>query len=150
MLADAARAGICRQYTGLLERCESLTDFLRLYRRGADWALENNVPSLDMLRRFSEERLDLHGIFIDRTFDGDVLWDRQVYILRNCKGTVRTGLNIEKRLSPIFYLSDGCDITFTSANAEHLVHVITVPVYTYGGSVAGSDDTLKLRCTIHK
>lgn len=145
MLADAARAGICRQYKGLLERCDTLTDFLRLYRRGADWAMEHNVPSLDMLRRFPEERLDLHGIYIDREFNGETLWDKQIYILRNCRGTVRTGLNVEKRLSPIFYIADGSELTFESAN-DVVVHPISVKVWLYGDSkVKCNDEKLKIQ-----
>lgn len=148
VLAEAARKGICKQYTGLLERCDTLSDFLQLYRRGADWALEHDVPSLALLRRY-KDGLDLHGVFIDATFDGDTLWDRQVYILRNCKGTIRTGLNVGKRISPIFYIADGSDITIESANGDYLTHPIMIPIWLYGeSSVTCSDE--KLKCTIHK
>ena len=150
VLADAARRGICRQYTGLLEKCENLTDFLRLYRRGADWALTNDVPSLNMLRRFAEERLDLHGIYVDKAFDGETLWDRQVYILRNCHGTIRTGLNIDKRIIPIFYIADGSDITIESANGDYLLHPVRIEAHLYGNSNVNCEDTKKLQCTKYK
>lgn len=150
VLADAARRNICGQYTGLLQRCETLTDFLRLYRRGASWALENDVPRLDMLRQYKDERLDLHGIYIDREFDGEELWDKQVYILRNCSGTIRTGLNLDKQIVPMFYLSDGSDLKIESANGDYLSHPIIVHVWLFGDSSFVCADEKKLHCTIHK
>lgn len=150
VLADAARRGICGQYTGLLQRCENLTDFLRLYRRGAAWALEHNVPRLEMLRQYKEERLDLHGIYIDYEFNGEELWDKQVYILHNCRGTIRTGLNLDKRNIPIFYLANGCDLTIESANGDYLSHPVDIPIWLFDGSVFTCGDSKKLHCTIHK
>ena len=149
VLADASKQGICGQYAGLLERCESLSDFLHLYRRGVDWALKHDVPRREMLSQYKSERLDLHGIYIDYEFDGEELWDRQVYILRNCHGRIKTGLNIDQKIIPMFYLSDGSDITFESANAEYLTRPILVPVYLFGDSVATSADK-RIQCTIHK
>lgn len=150
VLADAARRGICGQYTELLEKCTSVSDFMRLYRHGAAWALENDVPRLEMLRQYKDERFDLHGVYIDREFNGERLWDRQVYILHNCHGTIRTGLNLEKRNIPIFYLANGCDLIFESANGTYLAHPVDVPVWLFDGSIFTCADPERLHCTIHK
>lgn len=149
VLTQAVSRRACQKGIERLTDCNSISDVMQLYRREADWALENDVPSLALLRQLKEARLDLHGLYIDRKFDGETLWDRQVYILRNCKGTIKTGLNIEQRISPIFYIADGSDITIESANEDYLTHPITVPIWLYGDSHI-TCTTDKLNCTIHK
>ena len=93
-----------------------------------------------MLRQFPEERLDLHGIFIDRHFDGEELLDRQVYIFHHCTGTIRTGLNLEKKLIPMLYLANGCNLRIEGAPGN----AVRVPAYTFDGSRVEADDKIKL------
>ena len=145
VLTEAAGRRACRKGIDRLTECGSISDVMQLYRREADWALENDVPSLALLRQYKDERLDLHGLYIDREFDGETLWDKQVYILRNCKGTIRTGLNINKRLIPIFYIADGSELTFESAN-DVVVHPISIEVWLYGDSkVKCNDEKLNIQ-----
>lgn len=149
VIADAVNKGVCNEYAGLLDRCKSLTDFLYLYRRGVDWSLENDCPSLKLMRRFQEERLDLHGIFIDKHFDDEVLMDRDVYIFHNCTGTIRTGLNVSKKMIPMLYFANGCDMRVESANEEFLPRPIRVPLYIFGSNKVESESSGKMDCVIY-
>ena len=149
VVTDAEKAGVCGQYLELLERQKDLTNFLSLYRRGARWSLEHNVPRIDMLRQCTEERLDLHGIYIDRHFDGDIFWDRQVYIFHNCTGTIRTGLNLDRRIAPILYFANGCNMRIESANADCITTPVHIPIYVYNNSHIEAEDSAKINCIYH-
>lgn len=116
---------------------------IRLYKRTIDWALEEDYPTLDFLRKeFSGfEHL---GIYLDRNFGGDLLNDTEVYILHHCSGTILVDLNIKKRIIPMIYLANGCDITIRRAEGES-VNTLRVPVYVFGdnkvNAVSGEDVT---------
>lgn len=132
VIADAINKGVCNEYAGLMQRSKYLTDFLYLYRRGVDWSLENDCPSITLMRQFPEERLDLHGIFIDKHFDGDVLMDRDVYIFHNCTGTIKTSLNVQKKMIPMLYFANGCNMKIESASETPTQSPIRVPLYIFG------------------
>ena len=40
--------GVCDEYSGLVRRARDRDAALDLYKRGIDWSLENNAPSLDL------------------------------------------------------------------------------------------------------
>lgn len=146
VIADAIHKGVCNEYAGLMRRSKYLTDFLYLYRRGVDWALENDCPSVALMRQFPEERLDLHGIFIDRHFDGEVLMDRDVYIFHNCTGTIKTGLNMSKKIIPMFYFANGCDIKIESASETQMPGPVRVPLYVFGSNTVKGEDSDDMKC----
>lgn len=125
--ADIVVNGVCEEYSELLSRAASKVEALALYKRGIDWCLENDSPSVDLLRRFKED-CAASGIFIDRHFDGELLNYHNVYVFHNCSGTIRTGLNLEKRLVPMLYFSNGCSMRIEGAS---LVHVV-IPLYIFG------------------
>lgn len=145
VIADAKAHGICNEYAELLRRCKSLSDFLALYRRGPDWALENQVPTISLLRQYPEG-LDLHGILVDKHFDGDVLMDRTVYIFQHCTGTIRTGLNVPRKIIPMLYFANGCDMRIESANGDDMPSPIQVPLYIFGENRIESEESAKIRC----
>lgn len=118
---------VCDEYDGLLARAKSKVDALALYRRGIDWCLENDSPSIDLLRLYKQD-CAFSGIFIDRHFDDELLNDNQVYIFHNCTGTIRTGLNVSKRIIPMLYFANGCDMT-VKVDAD-----VEVPLYIFGNN----------------
>lgn len=144
IIADAMKKGVCDEYAELMRRSKSVTDFVRLYRRGIDWSLENDCPSLKLLRQLSEERLDLHGIYIDQHFDGDILDDRQVYIFHHCSGTIRTGLNLQRKIIPMLYFANGCDMTVESSNEWASISPVRVPLYLFGANKVICETTPKI------
>lgn len=146
VIADAINKGICNEYAGLMRRSKYLTDFLYLYRRGVDWSLENDCPSIALMRQFPEERLDLHGIFIDKHFDGEVLMDRDVYIFHNCTGTIKTGLNVQKKMIPMLYFANGCDIKIESASETPMPSPVRVPLYIFGENKIDFERSADMEC----
>lgn len=150
LIADAHRKGVCNEFASLMEEARSLTDFLMLYRRGADWALKNDCPSLSLLRECSDEHLDLHGVFVDKHFDGEVLDSRQVYIFRHCSGTIRTGLNVERAVIPMMYFSDGCDMRIESSNKDVMPRPVRVPLYIFGDNNIEAEESKNLSCVTYK
>lgn len=144
VIADAISKGICNEYAELLSRSKDLPQFLHLYRRGVDWSLENDCPSIALMRQFPEERLDLHGIFIDKHFDGDVLMDRSVYIFQHCTGTIKTGLNVDRKEIPMLYFANGCDMRIESANDFVPPTPIKVPLYIFGANNVICEATPKI------
>lgn len=126
-LRDIRSHKVCDEYDGLLSRTMSKVDALALYRRGIDWCIENNSPSLELLRNYRED-CAFSGIFIDRHFNDELLNDNQVYVFHNCTGIIRTGLNLSKRIIPMMYFANMCDITVRcDGNAD-----IVVPFYIFG------------------
>lgn len=125
--ADIISSGVCEEYQSLLERASSKVEALALYKRGIDWCLEKNSPPLDLLRKFSAD-CDASGIFIDRHFEGELLNDHQTYVFHNCTGTIRTGLNLNRRLIPMLYFANGCRMTVTGDSQIK----VRVPLYIFG------------------
>ena len=149
LLADAERNGICGQYMELLRRADSISDFMNIYRRGAEWALEKDCPSYELLQSLADERLDLHGVYVDKRFDGDVLASKQVYIFHHCTGTIKTGLNIRQRVTPVLYFANGCDIRIESMNEDYLAHPVRVQAYVFGDNHIEAESSKKMNCVLY-
>lgn len=134
VIDDAVRKGICTAYADMMRDADSVTDLILLYRRGVEWSLENDCPSLALLRKATDAGLDRHGIFVDKTFNGETLNGRQSYIFRHCKGPIRTGLNMGLRIIPMLYFSDGCDMEVVLEGSA-----VKIPVYTFGKNTLRCD-----------
>lgn len=147
IISDAKAHGICGEYAELMSRAATKEDFLALYKRGIDWSLENNCPSVDYLRAEGQgfERL---GLYIDHEFHGETLDDQQVYIFLNCKGKIRVGLNMKKRIIPMLYFSNGCEMEV--ASADRLAMQIRVPLYIYGENRISAEQSDDLICVTYK
>lgn len=135
-LSDIRAHRVCDEYSELAARAKTKVDALALYKRGIDWCLENNSPSVDLLRRYRED-CAYNGIFIDRHFDSELLNDRPVYVFHNCTGTIRVGLNVKKRIIPMLYFANGCNITIEG----HSPIQVSVPLYVFGHNDINASDS---------
>lgn len=126
-LSDIVAHKVCDEYSELTARAKTKVDALALYKRGIDWCLENNSPSLDLLRSYKAD-CAYNGIFIDKHFDGELMTDTNVYVFHNCSGTIRVGLNIQKGLIPMLYFANGCDMTIEGDSPV----LVRVPFYIFG------------------
>ena len=136
---------VCDEYDGLLSRAKSKVDALALYRRGIDWCLENDSPSIDLLRNYKQE-CAFSGIFIDRHFDGELLNDNQIYVFHNCTGTIRTGLNVQKRIIPMLYFANGCDMTVEGESPAQ----VDVPLYLFGKNNVKAESSAEIQPVIYR
>ena len=120
---------MCEENRTALDGVTSKADAVDLYIRTIDWALEEDYPGLSVLRNHFADCED-KGIYIDKTFTGEMLTDQPVYVFHNCKGLIRVGLNVEKRIIPMLYFANDCDMRVESANFKGLR--TRVPLYIFG------------------
>lgn len=134
---EASAHHMCEENRTALEAIESKADAVALYKKTIDWALEENFPSLPALRRFFSDCEDL-GIYVDKIFHGEELKDHQVYVFHNCKGQIRTGINLEKSIIPMLYFANNCEMAVKSAGN---FGQIRVPLYIFGENSISAEDT---------
>jgi len=131
LLRDARLDGMCNENLAALRLCNSKTAAIRLYKKTIDWALEREYPTLDFLRKeFDNSEARDCGVFIGHTFNGELLDKHQVYIFHNCKGTIKTALNIDAEIIPMYYFANGCRMTIDCD--QHNFMPIRVPLYIFG------------------
>lgn len=138
-IEDEARAvGICTEFGKLILSAETIEDMVAAYKKGVDWALEHQFPSLEALREIASEARPM-GVYIDHHFTGEVLDREQVYILHNCTGEIKAGLNVPYRNIPIIYVSSGCDLTVSPSGPSGLE--VRVPLYIFGDNSVKAEST---------
>ena len=135
---EARTVGICTEFSKLILAAETIEDLVAAYKKGADWALEHNFPSQEALREIASEVKPM-GVYIDHHFSGETLDREQVYILHNCTGEIRAGLNVPYKNIPIFYISNGSNLTFSPSGPSGLE--VRVPLYVFRGSSVNTDTT---------
>ncbi len=129
---QASQKGMCAENRAYLSACEDKSDAIRLYKQTIDWALEEHYPSMETLKaEFSDCQGD--GLFVSHEICGEVLTDHQAYVLHNCSGHFTVGFNKAKRLNPIIYLADGCDVTI-EGKAVNSPIPITYSIISFGGN----------------
>lgn len=144
---EASAHGMCAEYRDELGSVETKHEAIALYKRCIDWALEEGYPSIDTIRReFSDCEVD--GIFVDKVFHGEQLNDQQVYIFHNCTGTIRVGLNIKKRIIPMLYFANGCDMDVKGIPGSAMQ--VAVPLYVFGQNRIGAEQSEDLICKIYR
>ncbi|MCM1301915.1 MAG: hypothetical protein NC226_09355 [Bacteroides cellulosilyticus] len=126
---------LCDNYRNPLERCETAAQAIRLYKNCISWALQERYPTKEDLLSFApKEVLAENGVFIDTEFDGQRIDSHICCVFLNCKGRISTGLNLEKKVIPMLYLSESSDLEITVD--DFLIR--PVPVELYYGSRATS------------
>ena len=140
---------MCADNRAYLSACETKEDAIRLYKQTIDWALEEGYPDLDFLRKeFSNYQGE--GIFIDQHFEGQPLSEHQVYVFHNCTGHIRVGLNLAKKIIPMCYFANNCDMTILGFDCEK-PFPDRVPLYIFGENniVARNTPTTEFRIYKH-
>lgn len=139
---EASVHHMCAENRSALESVDTKSDAVSLYKKTIDWALEEGYPNLATLRRDFSDCESL-GVFVDKHFDGEILIDHKVYVFHNCTGTIRTGLNVKRRIIPMMYFANGCEMDVRGIQESAMQ--VRVPLYVFGENrVTGeqSDDIL--------
>lgn len=143
-LMDLARkSGICLD--GYKHMWKSgLEGLIAYYIQNPEWCMERSYPSLDDIR-FLVDRdvLASHGIYVDRTFKGELLDDKLKYIFHNCTGNIYVALNYDKEIIPMLYFANGCNMTIGCT--QYNFHPISVPVTIFGENTVNFEDTPNAR-----
>lgn len=140
---------MCADNRAYLSACETKEDAIRLYKQTIDWALEEGYPDLDFLRKeFADQQSQ--GLYVDHHFDGEILNEHQVYVFHNCSGTIRVGLNLSKKIIPMLYFANNCDMTILGIEGER-IFPDRVPLYIFGKNKinASNSDTIEIRIYQH-
>lgn len=128
---------LCSNYRNPLERCETATQAIRLYKNCISWALLERYPSKEELLSFADKSvLAENGIYIDMKFSGERIDNHIVCVFINCKGLISVGLNREKQIIPKLYLSEGSNLEV--AVDSDLVFGIDAELY-YGSKINGEN-----------
>ena len=139
---------MCADNRAYLNACGTKEDAIRLYKQTIDWALEEDYPSLDFLRKeFSNCQGE--GVFIDQHFTGQPLSEHQVYVFHNCTGTIRVGLNLAKKIIPMCYFANGCDMTVLGFEGDHFLPD-RVPLYIFGDNKINAENSNSIEVRIYK
>ncbi len=129
LMSDARSGGICAEGYGLM-RGYDRDKLIAYYLSNPDWCMERGFPSLDILRsEFSD--IEDKGVYVGKTFDGEVFSEKQVYIFHDCKGQIRVGWDMDNAVIPMLYFANGCDITIVS-DGKINPFPIQVPLYSFG------------------
>lgn len=138
---------LCNNYRNPLERCETAAQAIRLYKNCISWALQEQYPTKEDLLAFaSKETLAENGVYIDMEFDGERIDGHICCVFLGCKGRISAGLNIEKAIIPMLYLSDGSNLEIKADNG--LLSPIPVELY-YGSRVSGDMKRLSVKDCNH-
>lgn len=139
--------GMCKENRDALGSVETKRDAVALYKKTIDWALEEGYPDINTLRReFSD--CEGEGIFVDKDFHGDILTDHKVYVFHHCRGTIRVGLNAKKRIIPMLYFANECDMDIKGIPGSAMQ--VRVPLYIFGPNRIGAEQSEDLLCKTYK
>ena len=150
VLIDTAHAkGICAEgYRQMLESSD-IDAIVYYYVANPDWCLERDFPTLQTLsEKFSD--YEDKGVFVNKTFHGEVLNDLQTYIFHNCKGTIKVGLNVDKAIIPMLYLANGCRLRIMGVGEVIPKKPSEVPVYVFGMNDVSARDNKYVKFITYK
>lgn len=141
---------MCADNRAYLYACETKEDAIRLYKQTIDWALEEQYPDIDFLRKEFNTQ-ESQGFFVDHHFDGEILNEHQVYVFHHCTGTIRVGLNLAKKIIPMCYFANNCNMTILGIESEK-DFADRVPLYIFGDNKVGAinSEFLDARVYQHK
>lgn len=148
LVKTAIEKGICAQgYERLMrDDREALIDY---YLEMPDWCMERDFPDLQTL---TDEFADCEdkGVFVNKSFKGELLNDLQTYVFHNCTGTIKVGLNMSKEVIPILHLANGCRLRIVGVgDVKPKVRTI-VPIYVYGHNDLSARDNCYVKFEIYK
>lgn len=125
LMEDARRGGICAEGYAQM-RAYDRDELINFYVENPDWSIERGFPSLELLcREFSD--IEDKGVFVGKTFDGEVFDKLQAYIFHDCKGTIKVAMDYENAVIPMLYFANGCNIRVECEQKND--PAINVPLY---------------------
>ena len=150
ILANTARdLGICNEGFERMKKASSKDELIDYYIECPDWCLERNFPDLQTLRDHFGGVTE-KGVFVDKTFNGELLNNLQVYVFHNCKGTIKVGLNVDKAIISMLYLAKNCRPN-TAGVGDIIPRMRTkVPLYIFGKNDFSAKDNKFVQFTIYK
>lgn len=128
IIQDAKDKKMCIANFKSLQGCSTKEQAIELYKRTIDWALENDYPSLNDIRRYFAD-CQSEGIYIDEKLDITVS-TLQAYVFHNCRGTINVEMDYHGCTIPMLYFANGCDVKVVCRQPNK--YPIRVPVYIYG------------------
>ena len=148
LLNTAHAKGICADgYKQMLSSTDARA-MVHYYVQNPDWCLERDFPTLPMLREYFADE-SAKGVFVDHTFNGELLNDLQAYIFHNCKGTIKVGLNVDKAIIPMLYLANGCRLRIVGVGDIKPQISSEVPIYTFGKNDYSARDNKFVKFNIY-
>lgn len=146
---EASAHHMCEENRTALSSITTKEEAVDLYKRTIDWALEEDYPCLDTLRKnFSD--CEEYGVFIGKHFNGEMLNDQQAYVFHQCTGEIRVGLNLQKRIIPMLYFANGCNMIVKAAEGAPASFPLRVPCYVFGQNRVVAEQSDDLECKIFK
>ena len=130
LIKEAKEYNMCTENFKALYHTTFKDEAVRLYKKTINWALEREFPSLDVLRQDFSDMED-EGLFIDKNFKGDILMDKQYYVFHNCKGTIKVGLNKGKKIIPVLYIANGCELNIEGIEINSPIP-LSINIISYG------------------
>ena len=125
LMQQARFNGICAPGYELM-RGYDRDGLIGYYVQNPDWAMERGFPSLELLRReFSD--IEDKGVFVGKTFDGEVFDKLQTYIFHDCKGAIRVAMDYDNAVIPMLYFANGCNIRVECEQKND--PAINIPLY---------------------
>lgn len=146
---EASAHHMCEENRDALSSVETKEEAVELYKKTIDWALEEGYPCLDTLRREFSDCEDC-GLFVGKHFEGELLDEQKVYVFHQCTGEIRVGLNVEKRIIPMLYFANDCNMSVKSSGSSPMSFLVRVPCYIFGQNIVSVENSEELECKIYK
>lgn len=132
LIDGACKKGICSPGLSMMQDAADIDSLIDYYLANPDWCLERSFPTLPFLRE-NFSGIEDKGVFVCKTFRGEMLNEKQVYIFHKCRGTIKVGLNVDKGIIPMLYLANGCRMRIVGVGTgKHVKSPSVVPVYMFG------------------
>lgn len=81
--------GMCAKFYDKWDDSVDMEDMLTMFKKGQDFCIENDYPSLDFIREnFDRKVLAKHGIYLDADLSLDISKSGVYIFLGDCKGRV--------------------------------------------------------------
>ena len=112
-LREMARSnGLCDKWFESWKDDDTIDECLDRYVRGFDFAVKNDYPPIDFIRRnFRKDDLHRHNIYVDEKVDMTI--GNGIYIfLGHCTGNVK----VEDLVAATLYLRHECDLSVSSVD----------------------------------
>lgn len=147
-MSDARAKGICAPGYELMRSYDrdGLVDF---YLQNPDWCLERGFPALELLRSEFSDCED-KGVYVGKTFRGEVFDKLQTYIFHGCRGTIRVAMDYANAIIPMLYFANGCRMIIKCDQKENKNHPIEVPLYSFGKNDIQAKDNSYVRFIKYK